>query len=107
MTIIPGHAEVKGYPVSGDELWLLGGIGGFSTACFSGASGLVGYYVNTGVNLALAQGVAENIVSSYQTSRSWALAGALIFFVLGAGATVLGGLKVRAIINRTKHDDSK
>lgn len=103
--IAPGTRNEKGYPLTRDELWLMGSLGVGTTAIFSVATGLIGYYVNTGVNLALAQGVPRDILAAYETSRSWALAVALACYGLGAAIAALGGLKVVSVIRRTTHDE--
>ena len=83
----------------------MGSLGAGSTTIFSVGSGLIGYYVNTGVNLALAQGVSKEILATYETSRSWALAVALACFGVGIVIAGLGSLKVVSVIRRTTHED--
>jgi hypothetical protein len=82
----------------------MGSLGAGSTTVFSVGSGLIGYYVNTGVNLALSQGVSREILATYETSRSWALAVALACFGIGIVIAALGSLKVVSVIRRTTHE---
>jgi hypothetical protein len=65
---------------------------------------MIGYYVNTGVNLALAQGVPKEIIAISEHSRGWSLGVAIACYVAGAVVAALGGLKVVSVIRRTTHD---
>ena len=105
LVITPGARTEKGYPLTRDELWLLGSLGTGTTASFALASGMVGYYVNVGMNLALAQGVPEKIVAYYESTRQWSLLSAIALYVIGMLLTAAGGLKVVSIIRRTTHDE--
>jgi hypothetical protein len=103
--VAPGTRIEKGYPLTLDEFWLLGSLGVSATAFFAIGSGLFGYYIDAGMNLALSQGVAEKVVAYYESSRHWALYGAIAAYVVGAALSLGSGLKIRAIVRRTKHPD--
>ena len=45
--IAPGTRIEKGYPLTRDELWLLGSLGAGTTATFAMASSLIGYYITS------------------------------------------------------------
>ena len=60
--------------------------------------------MNTGVNLALAQGIPEKVLAYYEGSRHWSLAAAIGLYVIGLILAAAGGLKVRSVIKRTKHE---
>jgi len=103
--IVPGTRIEKGYPLTRDELWLLGSLGIGATTAFAGASGLIGYYFNVGMNLALSQGVPEKMIAYYESSRQWSLIGAVALCILGLILAAGSGLKVFSIIRRTTHDE--
>jgi len=63
------------------------------------------YYINVGMNLALSQGASEKIIAYYDSSRQWAMYGAIVLYVIGLLLTAGGGLKVLSIIRRTTHDE--
>jgi len=83
----------------------MGSLGAGTATIFSVGSGLIGYYVNTGVNLGLAQGVPKDILAIYETSRWWALTVALVCFGVGVVIAALKGLKVISVIRRTTHEE--
>jgi hypothetical protein len=84
---------------------LLGSLGIGATTAFAGASGLIGYYFNVGMNLALSQGAPEKMIAYYESSRQWSLIGAVVLCVLGLILAAGSGLKVFSIIRRTTHDE--
>src|SRR5262249_53719242 len=71
--IRPGTRIEDGYPLTQDELWLLGSLGAGATALFALASGMVGYYVNVGLSIAFSQGVSEKIIAQYEATQWWAI----------------------------------
>lgn len=103
--IDPGTRTERGYPVTKDEIWLLGSMGVTATGFISLASALFGYYLNVTLSLAFAQDVSPTVVAWYDASRQHALIACIISFILGAIVALFGVLKANAIINRTKFED--
>jgi hypothetical protein len=104
IVIVPGTRYEKGYPLTKDDLLSLGGLGLGTTAFFSVASASLSYYVNTGVNMALAQGVPKEVLGYYEGTRHWSLAVAIGCAVIGVAMFLTGGWRVLGIIKRTLHD---
>lgn len=101
---MPGIRTAKGYPLTKDELISLGGIGAGTTAAFTVGSFSLQYYLDVGLNLALAQGIPEKVQAYYEAARGSSLWIAVAFYVLGVVLFVAGGLKVIGIMRQTKHN---
>lgn len=96
-----GTAKVKAYPITGSELWELGGISAFASIAFSVAFACFSFIVDTRRDVDLAAG-ADPVITTYWASLSgtatW-IGGVSLFLAIGTLA--LGGIKIRGIITRT------
>ena len=94
---------MKGYPVTRDELFGLGGAGFIATVCFS----LGGNYLNRAYDikkdLELAQGVPNDLKVRWETKAEGDFTFGVVIIVIGAAAILAGGAKIISIIWSTGH----
>lgn len=101
--IVAGLRTVKGYPVTRDELYGLGGAGFIATVCFS----LGGNYLNRSYDirkdLELTPGVSAEMKMRWETKASDDLFFGVIIMIIGVVAILAGGAKILSIIKATDH----
>ena len=94
---------MKGYPITRDELFTLGGVG-LATSAFLGVGGnLVGRSFDLQANIELSPDVKPELIAKWETREYdfWYIG--LILLVFAAGLALTGGLKIWSIINSTDH----
>jgi hypothetical protein len=96
---------VKGYPLSRDELFGVGGAGVLATTCFSIGGTLVGRSFDIQADLEMAQGVSPEIKARWETRESDAWAFGLIILAIGLVCFLAGSAKIISIIRSTKHPE--
>jgi hypothetical protein len=100
-----GARRVKGYPVTRDELFTLGGVGLLTSAFLGFGSNLVSRSFDLAASLDLSPGVAPEMVERWHTREYdfWYIG--LILLLLGAMSATFGGAKIWSIIHSTDHPD--
>lgn len=101
--VISGARSVKGYPVTRDELFGLGGAGFLATTCFSIGGNYLTRYYDIQKDLELSQGVPEKIVIKWQAKSDQDWTFGVILIAIGVAAIIFGGAKIISIILSTKH----
>ena len=105
--MLSGSRRVKGYPVTRDELFGIGGAGLLATTCFSIGGGLVGRSFDIQKDLDFNKEVPVEIRVRWQTKETDYLWFGSVLILIGVVAIVAGGAKVLSIINSTKHNDDQ
>ena len=103
LTAEGGVRQMKCYAVTEDELETLGLLQYSATACFSTASGLVGFAVSISQNMAFANGVAPNVQGFWGGLKIAAFVGAAIASIVGTVLVIRGRSKVSKIKRDTIH----
>jgi hypothetical protein len=97
---------VKGYPVTRDELFGLGGAGLLATVCFS----IGGNYINRSYDiqkdLELTQGLPPELKARWEAKEADAWHFGLVLAIIGAVAILVGGAKILSIIRSTEHPNA-
>jgi hypothetical protein len=103
--IISGVRRVKGYPLSRDELFELGGAGILATTCFSIGGTNLNRSFDIQKDLEIAQGIPPEIKVRWETKEADAWVYGWLFFIIGIVCFLAGGAKVISIIRSTRHPD--
>jgi len=106
LQIMSGERRVKGYPISRDELFTLGGVGALASACFGVGVSLVERSFDLQANLELSRGVAPEIVARWETRETDYWIFGLVLLAFGVGAMIAGGAKILSIMRSTEHPDA-
>lgn len=102
-----GARRVKGYPVTRDELFTLGGVGVIASAFFGFGANFVSRSFDLAANLDLSSGVSKEIIERWQT-REWDFwYMGLVLLGLGALIALAGGAKIWSIIWSTEHPNDE
>lgn len=101
--ILPGERRVKGYPVTRDELFGLGGAGLLATVCFSVGGNMINRSLDIQKDLELAQELPKPIIARWETRQEDAWSFGILLLVIGAVAIAVGGAKIWSIIRSTEH----
>lgn len=95
---------MKGYPVTKDELYTLGGAGFIATLCFSGGANYLNRSFEIQKSLELAQGVPpQALIEKWKARESDAFTFGLALCAIGAVLVLFGGAKIFGIIKQTEH----
>lgn len=101
--VISGARSVKGYPITRDELFGLGGAGFVATAGFSLGGNYLTRYYDIQKDLDMAQGLPDRIVVKWQTKAEQDWTFGILLIIFGIVAIFAGGAKITSIILSTKH----
>jgi hypothetical protein len=101
--VIPSTRRIKGYLLSRDELFQLGGIGVLTTVCFSVGGTYINRSFDIGKDLEFAQEIPSETRIRWETKEVEYWNFALIFLALGAVVFLAGGAKVISILRTSKH----
>jgi heme O synthase-like polyprenyltransferase len=94
---------VKGYPVTRDELFGLGGVGLLATFCFSVGGNYMNRSFDISKDIELAQGVPEPLVARWKAKSEDAFLFGSVLIAVGVITIFVGGAKVLSIIRSTEH----
>lgn len=103
--IMSGARRVKGYPVTRDELFTLGGVGLLASICFGLGANFVFSSFGLQENLELSQGITPVLLSKWQTRETDYWYFGLVLLILAIAFAVAGGTKIWSIIHSTEHPD--
>jgi hypothetical protein len=95
---------VKDYPVTGPEIWQLGGVGLAGTICFSLASWFLGKSFDLYSQLKLSRGASIEGTEYIRGMLTGFVPAGCIFFLFGMVSFVIGGFSVHRIISETRHE---
>ena len=96
---------MKGYPVTRDELFTLGGASLLSSGAFSVGLNFVNRSLDLQKDLELNQGIPPVILTRWQTREADYWTFGVVLMVLGVSFAVAGGLKILSIIRSTAHPE--
>jgi hypothetical protein len=99
-----GKREMKGYALTKQELWTVGGLQGGSAASFSIAGMGFGLWISTQQQIQFAAAAKPQILGYWQGVADMAFYGMIGFAILGAALFFLSGFNVVKIIKATEHD---
>jgi hypothetical protein len=100
---MPGARRLKGYPVTADELWELGGIGLGTSLCFSFGTSFLTQYFGIKKDLEFSQGLPPEVVIRWKTVQGYDLALSIVLFLIGVLVFLFGGAKIYRILRSTEH----
>lgn len=103
--IVSGARRVKGYPVTRDELFGLGGVGLLTTVCFSAGGNFISRSYDIEKDLALSQGVSDALKARWEAKAQDAWLFGAILIAVGLVTVFVGGAKIFSIIRSTEHPD--
>ena len=104
----PGKRIMKGYPVSKNELYELGGVGLLSTLCFSTGFSYLNQAATTRRDLELfkaVKGIPDPLIARWEASSESAQTFGIIAVAIGVIAVIAGGAKIWNVINSTDHGE--
>jgi hypothetical protein len=102
---MPGARRVKGYPITRDELFTLGGVGVLASAFFGFGANFISRSFDLAANLDLSAGISAEIIERWHTREYDFWYFGLVLLGLGILIAVFGGAKIWSIIYSTEHPD--
>jgi hypothetical protein len=96
---------VKGYPLTRDELFELGGGGLLATTFFSLGGSCIGTSLDIQKSLEMAQTISPELKARWETKEADYWLFGIVFIAIGLGLLVAGGAKLVSIIRSTRHSE--
>ena len=105
ITIVGGSREMKGYPVTGDELLTLGIVQGGSAVCFALAGSTFGFWLSTKQAIDLTASDVALVAERARWEAYGDAGGYASVFLAIAGLVLFGisGFRARRIMKNTNH----
>ena len=103
--VIHGHAKLKAYPVTKNELFTLGALGFAASLFFSVGAGAIGYSMDIFKDLELTSNLGPELVARWNTIEHFAYYGGIGVLIVGTVLVGLGAINIMSIIRRTKFGD--
>jgi hypothetical protein len=103
--IISGERRVKGYPITRDELFTLGGLSVLASGFFGFGGNFVSRSFDLQVSIELSTGVAPEVIARWMTREYDYWYFGLVLLLFGIFAAIAGGAKIWSIIDSTRHPE--
>lgn len=102
LDVIHGHAKIKAFPVTINELITLGALGFAASVFFSIGAGAVGFSLDVFKDLDMAKDLDPVIRTKWEVYRTNAICVAIGSYVIGLLLAGIGAINIVGIIRRTK-----